>query len=78
MTGSPEIDKGVPMPSGHALYPWAEMEVGDSFFIDGPKASERLQRASGEWRRKHASGKMCGLRFTVRQEIGGARVWRTA
>ena len=34
-----EIEKGIPVPPGRARYPFAEMEVGDSFVADETAAA---------------------------------------
>lgn len=68
-----EIEKDVPLPSrnstGRSRYPWAEMEVGDSFFAaDGVRS--RVAAAAQNHRRRY------GRRFAVRVEGDGVRVWR--
>lgn len=65
-----KIDKNVPVPSAQrkgSKYPWAQMKVGDSFFIPGkPKGL-------------YAAAKGAGIKITVRtvKEKGkeGVRVW---
>jgi hypothetical protein len=54
-----------------ATYPFAEMEVGDSFFVPGKKSSQ-LGNFCSYQRLK------TGRKFTVRQVDGGCRIWRTA
>ena len=71
-----DVDDNVPMPTkgapGWKKYPFAEMEVGHSFFA--PLPSTMLSNASINW------GKAHGRRFSVRKVtengVQGARVWR--
>ncbi len=69
-----QIDKDIPPPSETrgrpAKYPFATMEVGDSFLSPEPVA--RMSPAASY------AGKRGGMRFTVRAEGAGARVWRIA
>jgi hypothetical protein len=69
-----EIERGVPTPD-HARrkYPFADMEVGDSFFVPGAtpvrltNAANSLKQCYG-WKRS----------FSARKVDGGARIWRVA
>jgi hypothetical protein len=71
-----QVEKGVPAPEERGrnatLYPWREMEVGDSFFAAG-KTSQKLQSAAWHWRHN-------GWKFVARKEtkdgVKGARIWR--
>lgn len=71
-----EIEKSVPLAevergSGRpALYPFAVMEVGDSFFV--PRVS-----VIGMSRRVHYWQKKLNAKFACRTVAGGCRVWRT-
>lgn len=72
-----KIESGVRLPAVQgrtSRYPFAEMQIGDSFFA--PLIQPRtLYSAARAFARK--SGK--GTKFVVRKEgSGGARVWRTA
>lgn len=58
-------------PGARPKYPFAQMEVGDSFFAPGMKANA-LSNAS-QW---HAS--KTGKKFTCTKEADGARCWRVA
>ena len=66
------IDKGVAIPEirhgRSAKYPWREMDVGDSFYVEG-KAGHIGDLASQQ------SMKL-GRTFTTRRDAGGVRVWR--
>lgn len=71
-----EVEHGIPMPGRldnlPDEYPWAEMEVGDSFKAKGihkKSLSSRIYRAQ----KKHAPKK-----FEYRNLPDGIRVWRVA
>jgi hypothetical protein len=68
------VDKSVPIPKIRqgTVYPFAEMEVGDSFFVpvqEPSKASSIRACAS-------AYGKKNNVVFSCKQVEGGVRVWR--
>lgn len=79
-----QIEKNVPMPERGGAhrgrpskyhptkYPWAEMEVGDSFFSPSDGAAPATMRDSAS-----RAGKRLGRRFAVHLAEGGVRVWRT-
>lgn len=70
-TTSPiKIEKGVPIPDRRGKYPWADMDVGDSFFVATDKVENFRRNVYG----KNRNGK----KFTARAEGNGVRVWRTA
>lgn len=70
------IDKGFPIPGpnakgNNAKYPWAEMEVGDSFVMDRPQV--HASKAAVGYARRH------GWKFATRKiDDNHTRVWRTA
>ncbi len=68
------IEKGVPIPlqanTPLRRYPWAEMEVGDSFFAPIMPGSISGQIRNAQ--RRH------GHKYTTRKVCGGVRVWRIA
>lgn len=67
----PGIEKGIPIPKGGRpeVYPWAQMEIGDSlFFRNRFHWDVNVMR----WRAE----KRHGFKFTVRKVPGGVRVWR--
>ena len=69
-----QIEKNIPMPetkkSGKpSLYPFADMDVGDSFFVAKPKNT--MAAAA------YANGKKHGKTFNAIEVEGGTRVWRT-
>lgn len=72
-----KIDKNIPFPARPTgrgqppKYPWKQMEVGDSFYID--QDSNKF--------RNSPNGCTRGLRkkgwlFSIRKEGTGSRVWR--
>lgn len=67
-----EIDKGVPLPprsraNVRRIYPWREMEIGDSFFVPG-KTANQMSPSCGR------VGRELNAKFAVRQEANGVRV----
>lgn len=71
------IDKNVPLPEGVARetkWPFADMEVGDSFFAAG-HTSNQMTNAASHWRKKKGWAFAC--RNVEEQNVKGARVWRT-
>jgi hypothetical protein len=68
-----KIDKNVPLPAKASgkngnKYPFREMKVGDSFFIEMPQAM-----ASATTR----TARLSGLgKYTTRREGSGTRIWR--
>lgn len=86
-----KIEKGIPLPAStrHGsgiLYPWAELEVGDSFsvpddagFVNGSKFS-KVQSTLISCARTYAKRHNPTAKFTVRviKNEGVVRVWRVA
>lgn len=73
-----KIDKNVPIPSAQrkgSKYPWAEMEVDDSFFIPSGKDGKAPKGL-------YVAAKANNIKITIRtvKEKGkeGVRVWRKA
>jgi len=69
-----KIDQKVPLPRRKAgrdgsKYPWREMKVGDSFFVQTENAGNLRSLASNTGRKLNAV-------FTARSVEGGVRVWR--
>lgn len=73
-----QIDKGIPMPPvthGPApVYPWRDMLVGDSFYIERPAAKDITANFCG-WKARHGRR---SWRISVRIDGAGFRVWRVA
>lgn len=76
--GETVIDKGIPIPDEtrgrKRIWPFGDMEVGDSFFLagDSVKCQRVLGSASTYYQRRHA------MTFVTRKVEGGARIWRVA
>ena len=66
------IDDAIPMPGAWVVrrYPYAEMGVGQSFYVEGVQMQVVL---NGNWR----AGKRLGMKFIARREGDGIRVWRS-
>ena len=69
-----KIDKGLPVPSGsrgaNSKYPFADLEIGDSFFVNVKQ--QLFCSAVAGYAKRH------NKKFTTRSENGGTRVWRIA
>lgn len=63
-----KIDKNVPMPGAANKYPFRDMEVGDSFLVDGDAVKTR--GAATAW------GKVNNKRFSLKNTAEGYRCWR--
>ena len=80
-----QVDSGVAVPRAlkGSKYPWAEMEVGDSFFV--PNGTGRGGRDTGNnacvsgraWLRRNGLSKTFNFaqRKTVESGVKGARIW---
>lgn len=70
-----KIEDGIAIPAERqprtrrAKYPWNELEVGQSFFVEGSSARSMGSTAS------HA-GRRLKRKFIARSTEGGVRVWR--
>ena len=65
-----KIQKDVPMDFAKNKYPFAEMEVGDSFFAKKSEV-DKVRSAASHHSKRHGGG-----RFTTRAVRGGYRCWR--
>ena len=65
-----EVDKTVPLPEGKKRYPYASMDIGDSFFV----VEGKLQVVCNA---NYRASKRLGMQFIPRKEPEGVRVWRT-
>jgi hypothetical protein len=77
-TMSIPVDNGVPLPPalpgrGESQYPWADLEVGDSFFAVG-KTVYQLSASLG--RQRQIRGHTYTSRTVVENGKKGVRVWR--
>jgi len=73
-SGLYQIEKGIPLPSGckSCLYPLKDMEVGDSFLVEGG-VDKNIRGSISNWKKKRPE-----MKFAVRNVEGGVRVWRVA
>ena len=73
------LETDVPVPvntrRNRSKYPFDLMEVGNSFHVDGdPRLVEgALRNVAYRWQKANP-----GVRFTIRSDETGARVWRIA
>ena len=67
-----EVSDKYPLPQGDGVtkYPWAVLEVGDSFFVPGIGNGSSLGSSRATASRKY------GHTYTIRKVEGGIRVWR--
>lgn len=68
------IEKGIPKPIAHGsqLFPFPDMEVGDSFAFPST-LDNRVRTAACNWGKTHG-----GKKFSVRKYGNGHRCWRIA
>lgn len=73
------IEKGIPLPMGKcggrgrpAIYPFPDMQVGDSVFIPGQKVG------GGAYGSARSISRRLGFKFAARTVEGGIRIWRIA
>lgn len=66
-----QVEKNVPLPSRYSRYPFAQMEVGDSFEVPVDSARNAQHAVYQENRRGEK-------KFTFRKMGDVARCWRTA
>tara|TARA_R100000781_G_scaffold27375_3_gene20353 strand:- start:1841 stop:2086 length:246 start_codon:yes stop_codon:yes gene_type:complete len=78
-----KIEKDVPVPPrGNKLYPWKDMEIGDSFFVEAsPEASmNQIQNTMftsiRHYRKDLPEGYGISTRRWPRGKPYGIRVWR--
>ena len=78
------IEKNVPRPSVYRMrtikYPFAQMEVGDSFVVPVPKNNDAVTFAANVRTSSHQWGSPNGVKFSVLLVDGktSVRVWRVA
>lgn len=79
------VDKDVPLPAvrrtGHrggvaAKYPWAKMEVGDSFFV--AKDAATIGASANAWAHRNNPFAQFSVLKVVEAGVVGARAWRVA
>lgn len=68
-----QIQKGIPIPRlayfPRNKYPWADMEVGDSFVVS-------LSTHHTVYKASIYASKRFGFDFTIRKTNEGVRIWR--
>jgi hypothetical protein len=86
MTTQFQIDKNIPISSGYkpktgSKYPFAKLEVGDSFFVkaDNKKHATIRRDSISALARKHGeeTGKKFAFRVLEESGVWGFRAWRT-
>ena len=73
-----QIDKGILPPRGHAKpvkYPWAGMDVDDSFFVPARSASH-MSTAAKNWATRNRPEWVFQSESRTEGDVKGARVWR--
>lgn len=68
-----DIEKDKNPPKFFGKYPWEQMEVGDSFYVENPPRNKFGYALSLT---TNAHRKFKDKRFTQRVEGNGVRVWR--
>jgi hypothetical protein len=72
-----KVEKGIPIPSSEvgrpSVYPWADMDVGSSFFVK--KISLNSMSAAAR-RRGQSHNEKYTARTVTENGIKGVRVWR--
>lgn len=66
-----KIERGIPLPAPRVVYPFGDMQLGDSFLVTNDAAYESVRVAMRAYGRKH------GKNFTARKMVDGMRIWRT-
>ena len=64
-----DLDRNIPLPNPRQKYPYREMNIGDSFFVEGAS----LQNICNQ---NYRNGKTLNMSFIARSEDNGIRVWR--
>ncbi len=68
------IDHNVPFPNKAERFPFADMQVGDSFLIPGDESRQQVRAAAINYGNK--SGQV--FKVTIRRTDAGLRCWRIA
>lgn len=76
-SASIRVEKGIPVPDDidqRSKYPWKDMDVGDSFFVENGDKKTISSVA-------HGAGKRLKRKFRAKDDVtdgvAGIRVWRT-
>lgn len=69
-----KIEKGIPIPTvgTRRKFPFAEMKIGDSFFISQIEGETNSVRSTACYYARRNPG----YKFRVKRVEGGTRVWR--
>ena len=81
-----KIEKNIPVPEKNRIgrkrkphkYPYANMEVGDSFLVPFEEGKDHTKLYVSMWGGANHFGKNFGGKFLVRKVEDGIRVWRMA
>ena len=73
-----EIDKDIIMPESkvQTKYPFAEMEIGDSFFVPSEENPKIKHKIAASIHGSASAKKKKGFDITIRVMPGGVRCWR--
>jgi len=73
-----KIEKGIPIPDGRSArkYPWREMGIGDSVFIQ-PAAGRTLEQTRMALSNSLRMARPFRFTTKVDKENNGVRIWRT-
>lgn len=77
-----KIEKGVPVPPPREirrLFPFRDMETGESFFVPMPKkdyAKRRLCIQNNAWQWSRKLGAKFVVRDVIEDGVKGVRIWR--
>ncbi len=68
------IDRDIPIPNvalkKEGIYPWEQMEVGDSFFVSREE-SLKVSAAAASRKKRHPD-----FDYVMRRDGAGTRIWR--
>lgn len=64
-----DVEKHIPLPAERKRYPYASMDIGDSFFVQAGKMQVVCNA-------NYRASKKLGFKFIARCEPEGVRVWR--
>lgn len=70
-----KVDKNIQHTGiGHTKYPFAEMDVGDSFLVPQDEKIASVRSAAV----MYAARKSGSVKFSIKKHLGGYRCWRIA
>lgn len=68
-----KIDHDIPLP-GRSKYPWRDMELGDSIFIQHEGTGGRAANAASKYAKR--TGRTITTRSVHEAGVTGVRIWR--